>query len=591
MADSRPSEMRIVRRRGGGTNLDEPLGSLSPVLSRLCRLRGITTPLQTSLDLVDLPRPDILPNLQQGVALLYQALVEHWNILVLGDFDADGATSCAVCVRSLEWMGGRPVTYLLPNRFEYGYGLSIPVAELALAHQPDLIITVDNGINSIDAARYLRDRGVHLLITDHHQPGETLPLADAIINPKLAGDQAAGVHLAGVGVIYYLMLGLRARLDHEGWFAARGLTRPNMAQLLDLVALGTVADRVPLDHANRILVHQGLVRIRRGLANPGINALISVGKRSHAHFSSSDLGYYLGPRLNAAGRLGEMALGVSCLLTESSDAASQTAQALASLNERRRTLETDLFDSAMAQLEAQGVVPGADDLPPAVVLFGESWHLGLTGILSSRLNALFNRPVWVFTRTEEQTWRGSGRSVKGLHLFAALQTLHQSDPTLLVRFGGHAMAAGVTLRETDAERFAAAFTRAMGQAGLQASPPPDWLTDGALAPHELTLQTAIELRTGMPWGERFPEPLFDDTFVVVAAVRLAGKHLKFKLQPQSGALAVPMDAIYFNCETTPDPQPNTCWQMVYSLDINTFRGVTLPQLTIRFARPCLSDSV
>lgn len=591
MSKRNPEAARIVRRKAGGVCLNEPLGDLSSVLSRLCRLRGLSTAEQASLSLTHLLRPDLIPHLDEGTELLHTALKSGWKILILGDFDADGATSTAVCVRSLQWMGARSIKYLLPNRFDYGYGLSIPVAELALRHEPQLIITVDNGISSVEAAKFLRAQGVHLLITDHHQPGDVLPDADVIINPKLAGDYAPGVNLAGVGVIYYLMLGLRARLDKAGWFDEHKIKRPNMARLLDLVALGTVADRVPLDHANRILVQQGLLRIRRNLGSPGINAMITAAKRSKTNFSSSDLGYYLGPRLNAAGRLGEMALGVACLLAKDQVAASDASDALSELNDKRRALESELFAIALADLAARGVVPNSPNVPAAIVVFGDAWHVGVTGILSSRINALFNRPVWVFTRVDTGLYRGSGRSIKGIHLFEVLQRLNHQEESLLVRFGGHAMAAGATLHFEDAERFVQAFTHEVSKQRLLLDSPPDWLTDGALSADELTLKTAHAIRTQMPWGEQFPEPMFDGSFVVVAATRLAGKHLKLKLQPDVTNPDHTIDAIYFNCELESDPTPRSIWQFVYSLEVNEFRDQRTVQMILRYARPHSGDGV
>ncbi|MGD2056357.1 MAG: single-stranded-DNA-specific exonuclease RecJ, partial [Gammaproteobacteria bacterium] len=479
---------------------------LPAVLRRVYAARTIESAADLDYSLQRLLSPARLGGMPAAVGLLVAALTQRQRIVVVGDFDADGATSCALCLRALRSMGALHVDYLVPNRFEYGYGLTPEIVNVAAQRGPDLIITVDNGIASVAGVAAARERGIRVLITDHHLPGAELPRADALVNPNLPGEDFPSRHLAGVGVAFYVMLALRSALRERGWFAEQGMPEPNLGQWLDLVALGTVADVVPLDRNNRILVEQGLRRIRAGRCVPGIRALLQAGGRAPARCVSTDLGFVVGPRLNAAGRLDDMSQGIECLLTDSEHTAQSIAARLDALNRERRAIETEMQARALEAIRQLRLEERP--LPTGLCLFDPDWHQGVIGILAARIRERFHRPVIAFAPGGDGELKGSARSVPGFHIRDALDAVASRHPGLVSRFGGHAMAAGLTLAEESYPAFAAAFdvevSRFLSADDLNGV----IYTDGELAADELNLETARLLREAGPWGQGFPEPLF-----------------------------------------------------------------------------------
>jgi single-stranded-DNA-specific exonuclease len=501
-------------------------------------------------------------------------------MVVVGDFDADGATSSALCLRALRGMGATQVDYLVPNRFEYGYGLTPEIVAVAATRQPDLIITVDNGISSLAGVAAARERGIRVLVTDHHLPGEKLPPANAIVNPALYGEGFTGRHLAGVGVAFYVMLALRAGLRARGWFTRRGLPEPNLGQLLDLVALGTVADVVPLDHHNRLLVQQGLQRIRAGRCLPGIRALLEVGNRVPARTVSADLGFVIGPRLNAAGRLEDMSLGIECLLADNEAGARTMAARLDALNRERKDIEADMQVQALTVIES--LLPDSQEPPAGFCLFDAHWHQGVIGILAARIKDRFHRPVIAFARTGKGELKGSARSIAGLHIRDTLDAIASRHPELLSHFGGHAMAAGLALAEEQLPAFEAAFiaevSRVLSVEDLQ-----DVIyTDGSLSEEELSLETAKLLREAGPWGQGFPVPQFDGRFEILEQRVVGERHLKMALKPAGGSRR--LDAIAFN--TGLEAMTGGQVRLVYRLDVNEYRGIENAQLVVEHIESC-----
>ena len=563
----------IVRRDSPapGSTLPE---DLHPVLRRVYAARSIASADDYAYSLEHLLPLSALGGLPAAVELLQDALVAGQRILIVGDFDADGATSCALCVRALRAMGAADVRYLVPNRFEYGYGLTPEIVEVAAAQSPALIMTVDNGVSSIEGVMAARQRGIRVLITDHHLAGETLPAADAIVNPNLPGEAFPSKSLAGVGVAFYVMLALRAGLREAGWYDRQGIAEPNLARYLDLVALGTVADVVPLDRNNRILVQQGLLRIRAGHCVPGISALLSAGKRNAATVVADDLGFAVGPRLNAAGRLDDMSLGIECLLTDDAGEAQVMAQQLDALNRDRREIEADMQAQALAALRDLDLSEAR--LPRGLCLFDADWHQGVIGILAARIRERFHRPVVAFARSETGEIKGSARSVSGLHIRDVLDAIATRHPALIRKFGGHAMAAGLTLAETDFPAFAAAFdTEVSRHLSADELATVIW-SDGPLSDTELTLDTAQLLRTAGPWGQGFPAPVFDGEFRVLTQRVVGERHLKLNLAPLDGQGHI--DAIAFNTPALPPGCDSA--RMAYRLDVNEYRGLVTPQLVI-----------
>ncbi len=564
---------QIVRRSRGKS---APLVDVHPVLQRVYAARAIETAAELDYTLDTLLPPAQLSGLAEAVSLLEQAISGQQRIVVVGDFDADGATSCALSLRALRAMGATDVHYLVPNRFEYGYGLTPEIVAVAAELQPDLIMTVDNGISSIEGVAAARQYGIRVLITDHHLPGEQLPAAEAIVNPNQHGDTFPSKNLAGVGVAFYVMLALRTRLREQGWFEKANLPEPKLALLLDLVALGTVADVVPMDRNNRTLVHQGIQRLRAGKCVPGIRALLEIAGRNLQRVVASDLGFTVGPRLNAAGRLDDMSLGIECLLTDDIHAARKMAARLDELNRDRKAIESGMQAQALEAIA--GLNLQDEQLPVGLCLFDPDWHQGVIGILASRIKEQFHRPVIAFARSSEGELKGSARSISGLHIRDALDAVASSHPGLIEKFGGHAMAAGLSLAEKDYPAFSAAFNDEVAR-HLSA----DDLTgviysDGELSDQELSLDTAQLLRDASPWGQGFPAPLFDGDFTVLGYRVVGEKHLKMTLQSAQGSCQI--DAIAFNTAALPDDCQHV--HMAYRLDANEFRGIVSPQLIFEY---------
>jgi len=556
--------------------------SLHPLLRRLYALRGVKAEQELERSVKGMLPWQQLDGIDTAVGILQQALADHRRIMVVGDFDADGATSTALTVLALRSMGGSAVDYLVPNRFEDGYGLSPEVVEQAATRGAELILTVDNGISSHAGVDVAHAKGIQVLVTDHHLPGETLPAAEAIVNPNLRGCEFPSKSLAGVGVAFYLMLALRARLRDSGWFEQRALAMPNLAELLDLVALGTVADVVPLDANNRILVYQGLNRIRAGKCRPGIRALLEVANRDARQLAANDLGFALGPRLNAAGRLDDMSIGVALLLSDDIAQARMLANDLDALNLTRREIEQGMQVEALQlcdQLERSSTA-----LPYGLAMYHPEWHQGVVGILASRIKERFHRPVIAFAPAGEGILKGSGRSIAGLHMRDALERLDTLNPGLMMKFGGHAMAAGLSLEEAKFDEFRQCFGDLVGE----------WLdpamlegviwSDGELALQELSLETAELLREGGPWGQAFPEPTFDGKFRILQQRLVGEKHLKLMVEPLGGGPL--LDGIAFNVDTTlwPDSSVREV-ELAYKLDVNEFRGNRNVQLLIQHLWP------
>lgn len=548
---------------------------LPPLLCQLYLQRGISDEAQLERGANHLLPPTGLTGLQQAVERLHQAMRDNLHIMVVGDFDADGATSTALSVLALREMGAQKVDYLVPNRFEQGYGLSPEVVELAHARQAQLIFTVDNGISSISGVERAKELGIPVIITDHHLPGEQLPDAAAIINPNLQDATFPSKHLAGVGVAFYVMLALRAYLRTQQWFSG---TVPNLADLLDLVALGTVADVVPLDANNRILVWQGLQRIRAGKCRPGIQALLEVGQRQASRLTASDLGFALGPRLNAAGRLDDMSHGVELLLTPRHEQARMLAVELDALNQTRKEIEQGMQQEALViceQLEKQ------QHLPTGLAFYHPDWHQGVVGIVASRLKERFHRPVIAFAPAGEGMLKGSGRSIAGLHLRDVLERLDTLHPGLIIKFGGHAMAAGLSLQAEDFPRFRDCFARLVDEWIDQDSLKGIIWSDGELSGAQLTLETAEMIRNAGPWGQAFPEPLFDGEFKLLQQRLVGQKHLKLLLEPLAGGPLI--DAIAFNIDTRQWPDPSVQRAtLAYKLDVNEYRGQRSAQLLVEY---------
>ncbi|WP_028874290.1 single-stranded-DNA-specific exonuclease RecJ [Tepidiphilus margaritifer] len=542
---------------------------IDPLLARLYAARGIEHPAETDTALTRLLPPEAMKGTREAAELLADAIEAQACIVVVGDYDCDGATATAVAVRALRALGAR-ADFLVPNRFTYGYGLSPEIVALAAERfAPDVLITVDNGIASVEGAAAARALGMSLVITDHHLPGDVLPEADAIVDPNQPGCDFPSKAIAGVGVVFYVMLALRAELRQRGAFAAR--PEPNLAQLLDLVALGTVADVVRLDHNNRILVTQGLSRIRAGRMQPGIRALFQVARRDPARATAQDLGFFLGPRLNAAGRLEDMSLGIACLLEDDPSRALELAQRLEDINRERRGIEAQMREQAELALDALTLEGRA-----TLTLFHPEWHQGVIGIVAGRIKERYHRPVFAFAPGDEDLLKGSGRSVPGLHLRDALDWISKKHPGLLLRFGGHAMAAGVTLRAADLARFEQAFEEAAHTIGTEALGVAELPTDGSLPLEALTLATVGKLE-GEVWGQGFPPPVFLDAFTVTEQRLLKESHLQLKLRRARQSC----EAIFFGHA---EPLPSEV-ELAYRPIRDAWNGVERLRLQIELARP------
>lgn len=547
-----------------------------PLLNRLYQSRGVKSPEELVHTFPALLTPNQLANIEQAVELLLGAFQTQKRIVIVGDFDADGATSTALAMLALRQFGFKHVAYLIPDRFSQGYGLSVAVAEMVLAKGADLVMTVDNGISSFEGIALLKSHGVQVLVTDHHLPAEQLPDADAMVNPNLVDCEFPSKSLAGVGVTFYVMMALRAQMRERNLFNGK---EPNIANLLDLVALGTVADVVPLDQNNRILVQQGLARIRAGYCRPGIRALIEVGKRSLDSLQASDLGFAIAPRLNAAGRLENMSLGVELLLTDNMDLARQLALELDELNQTRKSFEQEMKAEALAicaklpQLNQEAQAHG-------IVLYQPDWHQGVIGILASRIKDQFHRPVIVFVQESDESeyLKGSARSISGLHMRDVLERIDSQHPNLILKFGGHAMAAGLTLHQANLSAFQKVFDETIDEMLTPEQLKGIIYTDGELKAGEFSLEIAELLQQSGPWGQHFPEPTFEGDFRLLQQRLLAGKHLKMMVENAYGQL---FDAIWFNVDTRffPDFSLKQA-KLVYKLDINEYKGNRNLQLRV-----------
>lgn len=569
-------QQRQLRRREADETAELP-ADLPPLLRRLYASRGVRSARELERSVKGMLPWQQLSGIDNAVEILYNAFREGIRIIVVGDFDADGATSTALSVLGMRALGCDNISYLVPNRFEDGYGLSPEVVDQAKARGAQLIVTVDNGISSHAGVAHAKTLGIPVIVTDHHLPGDTLPDAEAIINPNLRDCEFPSKSLAGVGVAFYLMLALRTFFRDKGWFDERNIAPPNLAELLDLVALGTVADVVPLDANNRILTWQGLSRIRAGKCRPGIKALLEISNRDPQQLAASDLGFALGPRLNAAGRLDDMSVGVALLLCDNLGEARVLASELDALNQTRKEIEQGM--QAEALILCEKLERSSETLPGGLAMYHPEWHQGVVGILASRIKERFHRPVIAFAPAGDGTLKGSGRSIQGLHMRDALERLDTLYPDLMIKFGGHAMAAGLSLEEHKFEQFQQRFgelvTEWLDPALLQG----EVISDGPLSAAEMSMEVAQLLRDAGPWGQMFPEPLFDGRFRLLQQRLVGERHLKVMVEPVGGGPL--LDGIAFNIDTT-------CWpdngvrevELAYKLDINEFRGNRSLQIII-----------
>lgn len=575
--------MQIIRR--------EPLKKTTKILTdhsvlqRIYINRGISHPKELDKSFNSLLSFDTLSGIDEACNRLYEALNQKQRILIIGDFDADGATSSALAVTALKTMGAKHVDFLVPNRFEFGYGLTPEIVEIAKKYSPNLIVTVDNGIASFDGVLASNQAGIDVLVTDHHLPAATLPEACAIVNPNKHEDEFASKSIAGVGVIFYLMLALRRKLESLNWFSSQNLQLPNMAQFLDLVALGTVADVVALDQNNRILVYQGLKRIRRGFLRSGIKALIDIAGRNHATLTEQDLGFAIAPRLNAAGRLDDMSKGITCLIEEDYNKAFAYAHELNQLNLERKKIENDMQAQAIASLENLNL--DASYLPIALCLLDESWHQGVIGILAGRLKEKYHRPVIIFAKVSDNEIKGSARSIAGLNIRDILAQIDKDNPELIIKFGGHAMAAGLSLKPNNFQDFKNKFIGQVERYIDISYCEGKCFSDGPLEPQHFSIDTAKLLFEAGPWGQQFPEPVFDNEFIVIEKRVIGEKHLKMHLVlKEHQEYRNNIEAIAFNIDRDlmATIETSTIIHAAYALDINEFRGNSKLQLIIKSLR-------
>ena len=563
----------IVRREVTGASLSS---DLHPVIDRIYRGRNIANLDDLENGLKGLTHFNVLKGMPQAAQILADAVVQNKRIIIVGDFDADGATSTSVCILALRAMGYHNVDFLVPNRFDFGYGLSVPIVDEAAKQGAEVIVTVDNGISCIDGVTHAKSLGMQVVVTDHHLPGDVLPPADAIVNPNQPGCEFPSKNLAGVGVAFYIMLALKAELQQQGHFERAGLAPPNLASLLDIVAVGTVADVVVLDKNNRILVHQGLQRIRAGKCRPGIKALVEVANRDCAHLTSTDLGFVVGPRLNAAGRLDDMSQGIACLLEDETIQARMIAAELDALNKERREIETGMKAQAETVLEQMALDEG--DMPSALVVYREDFHQGVIGIVAGRLKEKYLKPVIAFAHQDDEIIKGSARSIPGVHIRDVLDEVNTRYPGVIEKFGGHAMAAGLSLPVARLQDFEQAFVDIARAHMAKLDGNHALLSDGDLSSKELCLPFAHLLRQAGPFGQGFESPLFDGEFALLDQRLVGQKHLKMVLK-SDGANEV--DAIAFNVDLK--SWPNAMVKRVhiaYRLDINVFRGQETVQLIV-----------
>ncbi|MDX2428584.1 MAG: single-stranded-DNA-specific exonuclease RecJ [Xanthomonadales bacterium] len=572
-----PARRNVGQRQTGSVSHTLP-DSLHPVIRRILLARGITNEKSLDLKLGRLQKPSALSGIKEAAEILADAVVSGQSILIVGDFDADGATGTALAVRALHLMAASRVDFRVPNRFEFGYGLSVGLVETLASDPPDVLVTVDSGISSNDGVKRARELGCKVIVTDHHLPGEKLPDAEAIVNPNCPGDQFASKNLAGVGVVFYLMSVLRSALRERNWFTLPR-REPNLARLLDLVALGTVADLVSLDENNRILVRQGIDRIRQGLCSPGLLALLRLGGRDYRHLVASDLAFAVAPRLNAAGRLEDMGVGIRCLLTDDREEAMELATELDALNQDRRARQEQMQQQAFDQLGQLLSSLEDTELPAGLCLYDSDWHQGIVGLVASRIKDAVHRPVLAFAPESEgsDVLKGSARSVAGLHIRDVLARINALHPEMIPAFGGHAMAAGLTITADQLEPFKQALNESIEFFLQGRTLTNEILTDGELSAGDMTLPFAEFLRGLGPWGQHFPEPLFEGRFVVKENRVVGGSHLKMVLRPVDGAGSI--DAIAFGRLPEDLPDSDTV-RLVYKLDVNHFRGHKTCQLMV-----------
>lgn len=568
---------KVGQRQTGSVSHTLP-DSLHPVIRRILLARGITNDTSLDLKLGRLQKPSALSGIQEAAEILADAVVSGQSILIVGDFDADGATGTALAVRALQLMAATRVDFRVPNRFEFGYGLSVGLVETLASNPPDVLVTVDSGISSNDGVKRARELGCKVIVTDHHLPGEKLPDAEAIVNPNCPGDQFPSKSLAGVGVVFYLMSVLRSALRERNWFTLPR-QEPNLARLLDLVALGTVADLVSLDENNRILVRQGIDRIRQGLCSPGLLALLRLGGRDYRHLVAADLAFAVAPRLNAAGRLEDMGVGIRCLLTDDREEAMELATELDTLNQDRRARQEQMQQQAFDQLKQLLTSLEGAELPAGLCLYDSVWHQGIVGLVASRIKDAVHRPVFAFAPESEDSdvLKGSARSVAGLHIRDVLARIDTLHPEMISAFGGHAMAAGLTMAVDQLEPFKQALNESIAFFLKGRTLNNEILTDGVLSADDMTLPFAELIRSLGPWGQHFPEPLFEGRFVVRESRVVGGSHLKMVLRPVDGTGSI--DAIAFGRLPEDLPDSDTV-RLVYKLDVNHFRGHKTCQLMV-----------
>ena len=561
-----------------GINLPD---SIHPVLKRIYASRNIKSSEDLDYSLGSLIPYEELGGIDDAVILLQEMITQKKRILIVADFDADGATSCALAIRGLTAMGAEDVIYVVPNRFEHGYGLSPKIVDVALDHDPDLIVTVDNGISSISGVAHAKKNGIKVLITDHHLPGDKLPSADVIVNPQLKENKFPSKNLAGVGVIFYILLALRAKFKAENWFDEKNIKYPNLANLLDLVALGTISDLVPLDKNNRTMVAHGLKLMRKNKSKAGILAILNQSGRQLSTLTSGDLSFAIAPRLNAAGRLTDMSLGIECLLTDDKENATEMAKKLNQLNIERRQIQDNMEEQALAEFEKY-LQDTSRKIPHGICIYNQNWHQGVVGILAAKIKEKFNRPVVVFAQECQGILKGSARSITELHIKDVFDEIARLYPELILTFGGHAMAAGLTIEESQFDRFSDVFNKVVNQYISSDSLEDQCLTDGELSGDDFSLPLALAIQNAGPWGQSFPEPIFVGQFKILDKRVVGESHLKLKLQSRNNNT---LDAIAFNM--TDDDWPSKLEQITstYRLGINNYRGHSQVQLFIEHIEP------
>ena len=561
-----------------GINLPD---SIHPVLKRIYASRNIKSSEDLDYSLGSLIPYEELGGIDDAVILLQEMITQKKRILIVADFDADGATSCALAIRGLTAMGAEDVIYVVPNRFEHGYGLSPKIVDVALDHDPDLIVTVDNGISSISGVEHAKKNGIKVLITDHHLPGDKLPSADVIVNPQLKENKFPSKNLAGVGVIFYILLALRAKLKAEDWFDEKKIKYPNLANLLDLVALGTISDLVPLDKNNRTMVAHGLKLMRKNKSKAGILAILNQSGRQLSTLTSGDLSFAIAPRLNAAGRLTDMSLGIECLLTDDKENATEMAKKLNQLNIERRQIQDNMEEQAFTEFEKY-LQDTSKKIPHGICIYNQNWHQGVVGILAAKIKEKFNRPVVVFAQECQGILKGSARSITELHIKDVFDEIARLYPELILTFGGHAMAAGLTIEESQFDRFSDVFNKVVDRYISSDSLEDQCLTDGELSGDDFSLPLALAIQNAGPWGQSFPEPIFVGQFKILDKRVVGESHLKLKLQSRNNNT---LDAIAFNM--TDDDWPSKLEQITstYRLGINNYRGHSQIQLFIEHIEP------